>query len=79
MGSKTIDREASQVQPEVYLKLFGFPWELRKRQYLSPFTTKTSNQSLKTPKFFYQQLSALVHKLLCIAPRLAEITIESDS
>jgi hypothetical protein len=25
MGSKTIDREASQVQPEVYLKLFGFP------------------------------------------------------
>jgi hypothetical protein len=34
------DRGANQVQPEVYLKLIGFPWELRKRQYLSPFTYK---------------------------------------
>jgi hypothetical protein len=79
MGLKPTDRGASQVQPGIYLKLIGFPWKLRKRRYLSPFTTKTSNQSLKTPEFFYQQLSTLVHKLFCIAPRLTEITIEADS
>jgi hypothetical protein len=78
-GLEPTDRGVSQVQPGVYLKLLGFPWKLRKRQYLFPFTTKTSNQSLKTHEFFYQQLSTLVHKLLCIAPRLIEITIESNS
>jgi hypothetical protein len=78
MGLEPTDRGASQVQPGVYLKLLGFPWELRKRRYLSPFTTKTLSQSLETLEFFYQQLSALVHKLLCIAPRLTEVAIESD-